>query len=168
MPIVEFPEFEKYKPLGYKGTFVGGCIERGDGSSFRAKAHAHNEPYGGIKVLDEQGNPKRGEHFGWICVRSPKRLRMANGKPSMLMLHEMAHILTPDHWHDDAWRAKVRELGGKIEERYTKEYHRSRGYGSGSRKKKDVVCQAGCPKGRCDKRACGRVACEQETEWGSR
>ena len=120
MPVVEFPEFEKYKELGYKGTFVGGCVERGDGSSFRRRAHAH--------CFD--GDP----HKGWICVRSPKRLRMANGKPSMLMLHEMAHILTPNHWHDDVWRSKVRELGGRISRWETKEYHRQRGYGQHKRR----------------------------------
>lgn len=120
MPVVEFSEFEKYKELGYKGTFVGGCIERGDGSSFRRRAHAHcfdSDPY-----------------KGWICVRSPKRLRMANGKPSMLMLHEMAHILTPNHWHDDCWRSKVKELGGRISRWETKEYHRQRGYGQHKRR----------------------------------
>ena len=120
MPVVEFLEFEKYKELGYKGTFVGGCVERGDGSSFRRRAHAH--------CFD--GDPYK----GWICVRSPKRLRMANGKPSMLMLHEMAHILTPNHWHDDVWRDKVRELGGRISRWETKEYHRQRGYGQHKRR----------------------------------
>ena len=120
MPVVEFPEFEKYKELGYKGTFVGGCVERGDGSSFRRRAHAHCFDSDPLK--------------GWICVRSPKRLRMANGKPSMLMLHEMAHILTPNHWHDDVWRSKVRELGGRISRWETKEYHRQRGYGQHKRR----------------------------------
>ena len=120
MPVVEFPEFEQYKELGYKGTFVGGCIERGDGSSFRSRAHAHC--FGSDL------------YKGWICVRSHKRLRMANGKPSMLMLHEMAHILTPNHWHDDCWREKVRELGGRISRWETKEYHRQRGYGQHKRR----------------------------------
>ena len=111
MPIIEFPEFEKYKEKGYKGIFLGGCIERGEGSSFRAKAHAHNKP---------TYNQLPDEHFGWICVRSAKRLRMTNGKPSMLMLHELAHILTPHHWHDDVWRAKVKDLGGHIDRQYQK------------------------------------------------
>lgn len=32
MPIIEFEEFKRYPDL--KGVFVGGCVERGDGSSF--------------------------------------------------------------------------------------------------------------------------------------
>jgi len=80
MPIVHFPEFEQYKAEGYKGTFVGGCIERGEGSSFRRKAHAHC--FG------------KDKHMGWICVRSPKRLYNKAGQASLLMWHEMAHITT--------------------------------------------------------------------------
>ena len=82
MPIVNFPEFEQFKSQGYKGTFVGGCIERGEGSSFRRKAHAHC--FGQDK------------HMGWICVRSPKRLYNKAGGASFLMWHEMAHIITHD------------------------------------------------------------------------
>ena len=110
---VNFPEFPQAK------VFVGGCVECGVGSSFRAKAHAHNQP--------------NTSHFGWICVRSPKRLRMTDSKPSMLMLHEYAHILTPTHWHDDVWRAKVRELGGRIQWHEAKRYHIARGYGQRSK-----------------------------------
>jgi hypothetical protein len=124
MPIVEFKEFEQYKPQGYKGVFVGGCVERGDGSSFRAKAHAHNEPYikvGSSIVKDEHGNPKTWKHFGWICVRSAKRLYTRPGQPSNLMWHELCHILTPGHSHDDVWRAKAREFGVYIGKRYAKQ-----------------------------------------------
>jgi len=109
MPIVEIQEFAKYKEEGYAGTFVGGCIDRGDGSSFRAKAHAHCCPDDPLE-----------QNQGWICVRSVKRLRMATGRPSMLMLHELAHILAREAWHNDKWRSKVRELGGRIEEQYLK------------------------------------------------
>jgi len=118
MGIVWYPQFEKYPE--FRGLFVGGCVERGDGSSFRAKAHAHTE----------------GTFKGWICVRSIKRIKMGDGRPSMLMLHELAHITLPNpekHWHDDAWRAKVKELGGRISWWETKDYHRRRGYGQKSR-----------------------------------
>lgn len=90
--VIEFPEFPEAK------VFVGGCVKRGVGSSFRARAHAHCFA--------------KDEFAGWICVRSPKRLRAASGKPSNTMLHEYAHILTKQG-HTDKFRKKLRELGGR-------------------------------------------------------
>jgi hypothetical protein len=96
--VIEYPEFADRPEV--VGVFVGGCVARGVGSRFRRQAHAHNS--------------RRDKHFGWICVLTPRRLYTASGKPSQLMIHELAHMLTPNHGHDDAWRAKMREIGGTI------------------------------------------------------
>lgn len=95
MPEVVMEEVARYG----KRVFVGGCVERGDGSSFRRKAHAH--------VADA--------HTGWMCVRSPKRLRMPDGRPTLLIWHELAHLLVgPKNWHNETWKRKMRELCGRV------------------------------------------------------
>ena len=76
-----------------RGVFVGGCVSRGDGSSFRAKAHAH----------------VRGQWCGWICIRRPDRLR-----DRQLMLHELAHIIS-GQGHTDLWRRTLIALGGTLD-----------------------------------------------------
>ena len=99
------------------GIFVGGCVKRGEGSSFRAKAHAHND------WPDESPD----KYQGWICVRSMRRLGsyvigddgvITITKPSRLLWHEYAHILTPNHGHDDTWRRKMRELRQPLPKQY--------------------------------------------------
>ena len=84
MPVIDTPEeflTDEIFKSGFRGIFVGGCIERKEGSSFRRKAHAHCYK-------------KEDKYFGYICVRSPKRLYMKDGKASLLLWHEMAHIVT--------------------------------------------------------------------------
>lgn len=104
-------------PEASQVIFIGGCIKRGEGSSFRARAHAHNE----------RDDP----WFGWICFRSAKRLGVLAPdsdrdfdytivKASRILWHEWGHILTPNHGHDDAWRAKMRDLDQPIPQRYRK------------------------------------------------
>jgi len=91
-----------------RGIFVYGCVVRGEGSSFRAQAHAHTA----------------GDASGWICVRGHSRIKncIDNGSvvnPNRLLFHEYAHIRS-GHGHDDAWRKTMRELKQPIPERYTK------------------------------------------------
>lgn len=105
------------------GIFIGGCVRRGVGSSFRARAHAHNT------------HSKRSFdiHADWICVRSLDRIGQWHGvpqddgstlviivKPSRLLVHEYAHILCHNHGHDDKWRQTMKKLGQPIPKRYQK------------------------------------------------
>ena len=111
MPVLEWPDYPQVK-----GVFVGGCVDRGEGSSFRARAHAHCV----------KGNIKP----GWICVRGWKRLEgtyaPASGayagtivKPNRILMHELAHILS-GHGHDDTWRRMMKELGQPLTKQYQK------------------------------------------------
>lgn len=101
MPAIRFKHFDSYRASGVlRGVFLGGCVERGDGSSFRARAHAH---ISGPKVSQI--------YDGWICVRSRRRL-MNGGRPSNLMLHELAHLISRQG-HTDKFRAVLRSLGGR-------------------------------------------------------
>ena len=107
MPVIETPkEFltERIWKSGFRGIFVGGCIERKEGSSFRCKAHAH---------VDKKRDP----YFGYICVRSPKRLFQANGRRSRLLIHEIGHFLTPWGCHTNKTYNKRRlTLQKQVEE----------------------------------------------------
>jgi len=91
MPAIDIPA----EMPQLKGLFVGGCVARGDGSSFRARAHAHTLP---------------SDYKGWVCVRAAHRVLTPSGRPSRLMWHEYAHITT-GHGHDAVWRERITEYG---------------------------------------------------------
>lgn len=91
LPQSKWPEELKHPEV--KGVFVGGCVSRGVGSRFRAKAHAHTS----------------GEHCGWICFLSEKRLTCR-----MLCLHELAHIVTKEG-HTKRWRDFLLQIGGTLD-----------------------------------------------------
>jgi hypothetical protein len=76
-----------------RGLYVGGCVVRGIGSRFRAKAHAHTE------------EPWR----GWICMMSGKWAGC-----SLLLKHELAHIVTREG-HTNRWRDYLLQIGGTID-----------------------------------------------------
>ncbi len=85
-PLADYPQL--------KGIFLGGCVARGVGSSFRATAHAHT------------GWPSA--YHGWICIRKPERLHEHS-----LLMHELAHLVTGEG-HTDAFRDKAKQLGGRF------------------------------------------------------
>lgn len=94
IPVAEWPVELKHPEV--KGVFCGGCVARGVGSRFRAKAHAHtgrNDP-----------------HRGWICFLSDKRLT-----ERLLCLHELAHIVTKEG-HTKRWRDYLLQIGGTLDE----------------------------------------------------
>jgi hypothetical protein len=91
LPKSEWPLELKHPEV--KGVFVGGCVARGVGSRFRAKAHAHTS----------------GAHVGWICFLSAKRLTCR-----MLCLHELAHIVTKEG-HTKRWREFLLQIGGTLD-----------------------------------------------------
>ena len=106
MPAIEYEPFTAYKVAGVlAGVFVGGCVERGEGSSFRRKAHAHPD------------NPKwTHQHPGWICVRSAKRLYVkGTNKPSLLMWHELSHLFVPYEYHGPTFKRTMRKLCGRVD-----------------------------------------------------
>lgn len=93
---IEFREFPKAK------VFVGGCVERGEGSSFHASAHAHTTP--------------SDKFHNWICVRSkqPRAVHNYCGEPTNTMLHEYAHILTGEGHTKKFW-TMLANIGGFME-----------------------------------------------------
>jgi len=88
------------------GVFVGGCVARGEGSRFRAKAHAHTRAWD--------------QNHGWLCVLSPARLT-----DQALVLHELAHLIAGPVGHTDRWRRALLALGGTLDRTgSTKDYHK--------------------------------------------
>ena len=79
-----------------RGVFVGGCVERGVGSKFRATAHAHTG----------------GAHRGFICFRSDKWLHV-----KAVWLHELAHVVTRSP-HSPRWRQFLLQIGGTLDPVY--------------------------------------------------
>ena len=98
------PELRRDEVLG---VYIGGCVERGEGSRFRAKAHAHSS----------------GDYKGWLCFLASRRLA-----DRALVLHELAHLLA-GKGHTEKWRTVLLSLGGTLDEvpGLLKSYHKRAG-----------------------------------------
>ena len=87
------------------GISVGGCaraIGTARPGAFRRQAHAHVSPR----------DPLR----GWICLLSGKagRLVTPTGRPTTLLVHEYAHLVSSDG-HGPRWQRAVALLGAPAE-----------------------------------------------------
>ena len=109
---------DKVLPYGYRGVFLGGCIERKEGSNIRPSAHCHchiskKEFEGSIKTKDGR---YRSKWFGWVCLKSsnPEKL-VRDGKVTNLFKHELAHLMSAKKggYGKEFCRALV-ELNGKV------------------------------------------------------
>jgi hypothetical protein len=111
--VIEYGSHPHFGPLmglpKIAGLFVGGCVEGGSALRFRNAAHAHN-------VTTDP-------HFGWVCVRSPRRVLKADGeRPSRIIMREYAHLLAPN---------QRREVPGGGVTRTVRRVHRYFGFGWG-------------------------------------
>lgn len=112
MPIAELPKdlmTDEVFKSGFRGIFYGGCIDHShnghkEGTSFRAKAHAHL-----VRKTHGKNKGELQKYGGWICYRSAKRLGSRN-----LIIHELSHIIT-NEGHSRKFYECVRRLGGKID-----------------------------------------------------
>ena len=91
MPEIVHPMLSHKKEVA--GVFVGHCKE--NGKRFWAKAHAHT----------------RGPNKGWICYLSSKWLHVME-----VALHEYAHLVCDEPFHNDKWRKACLGVGGTIKQ----------------------------------------------------
>ncbi len=85
------------------GVMVGACVDERTawGIWEGTRSHAHNRT--------------RSEWFGWICVLDPSDVLTPTGQPTSTLLHEIAHLMVPDHLHSKSWKRAVTRLGAGAE-----------------------------------------------------
>jgi len=85
------------------GVYVGdGCVSAADPLEWaNIHAHAHNK-------TDDPW-------FGWICIADDRKAFTKLGRPSLLMKHEVAHLLVPNAMHNAKWKKVLTGMGGTSE-----------------------------------------------------
>jgi len=94
------------------GIYVGmGCVSAESPLEWRGIwAHAHND------VEDEW--------YGWLCFDKPSRVLTKTGRPTQVLLHEIAHLRVPGQHHTKKWRQTLTLMGGRREaEKYERKPH---------------------------------------------
>ena len=82
------------------GVYVGmGCVSAESPLEWRGiLAHAHNDP--------------EDEWYGWLCFDKPSRVLTKTNKPTLVLLHEIAHLRCPNQHHTKKWRQTLTLMGG--------------------------------------------------------
>lgn len=85
------------------GIYVGmGCVSAESPLEWRGIwAHAHNDP--------------EDEWYGWLCFDKPSRVFTKSGRPTQVLLHEIAHLRCPGQHHTKKWRQTLTMMGGAKE-----------------------------------------------------
>lgn len=86
-----------------RGVYVGSCVHERNawGIWDGVRSHAHNY--------------RKNEWFGWVCVLKAEDVLTSRGKPTTVLLHELAHLAAPESLHSRAWKRAVTELGAGTE-----------------------------------------------------
>jgi hypothetical protein len=97
-------DLDKYPELKIIwGIYVDdGCVSGVDPLEWRKiDAHAHTA--------------KDDEWAGWICISDPKAVITPTGRPTHVLLHELAHLMVPNSAHNKKWYDTLVRLGGATE-----------------------------------------------------
>lgn len=96
------------------GVFAGDCVadESWHDPKYHVEGHAHTF----------------GPWRGWICIPDTARILTKAGRPTLLLLHEVAHLMAGNEGHGADWREALISLGGKAEaNRYQRRSDGARG-----------------------------------------
>ena len=98
--------YEKIFKEGYRGTFLGGCIMRKEGSNIRPSGHCH---------FVYNKDKTRRAFAGYICIKSKKpESCITNNQPTSLFLHELGHLIAMNRrgsGYGEGFKLACNELG---------------------------------------------------------